>query len=355
MQYSIFPLTLSLLLSTSLAQAEVTFPQPRAFQLDQACSAYTSLKKQNNPEALTVGQSYTAVSENKQPGATHTLLQLQGQRKWVELRCGHYTDAAPEANPTPMARGETEACLPFFDNINNPVKLKIGGPVDITPPAPTLNAFDQAVDTVCGQPGKSVSPAEFKALMQQHPDVLQRIQAFTENRVFAERPAKTSSADYLNDLTEAWFAVKAFDHIMCGEPEAGGPIGGMHFIGRYLQLQQSGQACRMANYRQNEVVDGVLYSMGAIMKLANGGVARSSIKGYGLTLNAEDILKAATRAFTEDPTPNTDSTACLLPVSDGGHRFTSVFVRRANGIRTFYPDGSPNPREKVCTQAIRVS
>lgn len=344
--------------------AETTFPQARSFVLDKTCPAYTSLKKKTNPETLAAGSHQTALGENKPQGASHTLLQLTSGHKWVELRCGHYTDAvantppAPASTSTPTAANASNTtanqCLAFFDTINNPVKIKIGGLADITPPAPPLNEFDHAVNKVCARPGKVVSTVEFKTLMNANNAVLQRVFAYTQGKVFADRPARTTLADYLNDLAEAWFAVHAFDHIMCGEPQAGGPIGGMHFVGRYEQLQQTGEACRMDNYRQNEVIPGVLYSMGAIMKLPDGGLARSSIKGYGLTLNAEDILKGATKAFSDNPTPSQDSTACLLPVSDSGKRFSVVFVRRAAGIRTFYPDGTPNPRDPACRFAVTL-
>lgn len=259
--------------------------------------------------------------------------------------CGH-------SEPQNLLSQRGNKCLPFFDDVDNPVKVKVGGNVDISPPAPALNAFDQAVNTTCGKAGKVVSRDEFKGLFQQHPDVLQRLMAFTGNKVFADRPARSEPAPYLQDLTDAWFNIKAFDHIFCGEPGEEGKIGGLHFHGRYLQLQQSGEACRMNNFRQNEVVPGVIYTMGVEMLTADGQIARHSTKGYGITLNAEDIFKIVTRAFAENPTPSRDSTACLLPVTDDGKQFIAVFVRRANGIRTFYPDATPSRDEPSCTQAI---
>lgn len=342
----------ALLFMGQSAVAQVFFDQPRDFVLDQTCDAYSSLKKKNNPETLVTGKTYTALGENKQPGATHAFIQLAGGNKWLALQCGHYAEggaSSPYAPPDTTAdtAGNTQ-CLPFFDNTDNPVKIKIGGTVDITPPPPALNAFDLAVNNTCGAAGKVVPAEEFKALLRNHPDVLQRVMAFTNRRVYANRPTRDTDEAYLQDLTEAWFTLKAFDHIMCGEPQAGGAIGGLHFMGRYVQLQQTGEACRMSNFRQNEVIPGVLYSMGVVMKAANGGNARSSIKGYGLTLSAEDILKTATRAFSENPTDSNESTACILPVNDDGKAFMTVFVRRANGIRTFYPDGTPAPNDPAC-------
>lgn len=342
-----------LLNSVGIAYAQVSFPQSRGFVVERACEAYTSLRNKTYPVALEIGATYVALAENRQPDPTHTLIRLGAENKWVELGCGHYADGVVSTQPV-QPTSQPEQCLPFFDNENNPVKVNVGGLVDITPPAPPLNDFDLAVNGICGAPGKVVSPAEFQSLLRSHPEVLERIRAFTGNRVFANRPVPDSGETFLRDLTDAWFAIKAFDHIMCGQPEAGKAIGGLHFVGRYVQLQASGDACRMSNFRQNEVVPGVLYSMGATMKSANGGIARSSIKGYGMTLNAEDILKVATRAFAENPTPSQESTACLLPLADDGVRFTTVFVRRAAGIRTFYPDATPDPREAGCTSDIKL-
>ncbi len=270
----------------------------------------------------------------------------------VELRALCRWRCARHHTATPANTGA--ACLPFFDNVDNPIKINVGGNADITPPTPSLNAFDLAVNNTCGAAGKVVAADEFKDLLRQHPAVLQRLQAFTQNRVYANRPVPASSEAYLQDLSDAWFNLKAFDHIFCGEPKAGSAIGGLHFHGRYVQLQASGAACRMTNFRQNEVVPGVLYSMGVVMKTADGREARSSIKGYGLTLSAEDILKAATRAFAENPTASSESTACLLPLSDDGVNFTTVFVRRANGIRTFYPDATPAKTDPACATTISL-
>jgi hypothetical protein len=77
------------------------------------------------------------------------------------------------------------------------------------------------------------------------------------------------------------------------------------------------------------------------------------VKGYGLTLSAEDIFKVATRAFAENPSRSDSSQGCLLAVEDDGKRFTTVFVRRRKGIRTFFPDATPNTgRDPACVAAI---
>ena len=92
--------------------------------------------------------------------------------------------------------------------------------------------------------------------------------------------------------------------------------------------------------------------MGVTLKTADGNLARHATKGYGLTLSASDMLKVVTRAFAENPSSGKDSTACLLPITDDGKSFTTVFVRRAAGIRTFYPDATPAHDDPACQAAI---
>ncbi|MCI5142030.1 MAG: hypothetical protein D3909_09980, partial [Candidatus Electrothrix sp. ATG1] len=248
------------------------------------------------------------------------------------------------------------ACLPFFDQEENLVLINNGGEVDITPPAPAIEAFGQAVNKVCGAAGKVTTKEEFKQLMREHPKVLADLMDYTGNKVFGDRNVLGSKEDYLEDLTEAWYAIHAFDHIFCGEPTGTNKIGGLHFHGRYQQLQASGEACRLpVNFKRNEVVPGSIYSMGVRMKRAEGDWAHFPIKGYGLTLSAADILKVVTRGFAENPTDSNSSTGCILAVNDGGVKYDTVLVRRAKGLRTFFPDATPDyQRNPACANPLTL-
>lgn len=329
------------------SMAQEFFAAPRDFVIDKACDATRSIKSRNDPVPLEAGKSYTGRGLNRSGGATHAFIRVGETNRWVDLSCGHFADGAGigAAGGVDAGGATGQACLPFFDTAANPVQVGFGGLADITPEPPQLDAFDKALAETCGAPGKEVAKDEFVAMMRANPDVLERVRTFTSGKVFADRAAHTAAEPYLADLAEAWFAIKAFDHIFCGEPSAGasgGKIGGLHFHGRYLQLQNSGDACRMSNFRQNEVVPGVIYTFGVLMKNASGRMVPDARKGYGLTLSGEDILKVATRAFSENGTASAESEGCLLPVHDDGHDFTTVFVRRNAGIRTFYPDATPN-------------
>lgn len=343
--------------------AQAFYENPQVFTLARDCVATTSIRKKTNPVALNAGSHVVALGENKFPGGTHAFVEVCGERKWLDLACGQLqqlTDSGRDNGEGGDDDEPLDACLDFFDNEDNPLP----GIGDVTPPPPVLNAFDRAIMKVCGAPGKVVKPEEFHALLAAHPAVLDRIEHFTGGRVYGNRPPPDSPAAYLEQLTDAWFKIKAFDHILCGQPEPGGMIGGLHFHGRYLALQELELACRLEDTGRTEVVDGVIYSMPVRMQV-RGGFAQSPIKGFGLTLNAEELLKLVTRAFAENPTASSNSTGCLLEVTDKAVsgddevRFTTVFVRRANGIRTFYPDATPNgpgdhdnPR---CSQAIDLT
>jgi hypothetical protein len=237
--------------------------------------------------------------------------------------------------------------VPFFDNINNPVSgLAYGSPADVTPPAPTLNSFDTAVTDLCGQPGTVVSPSNFQLMMTNNPTVLSNIKQYVGGYLVAGR---TSDADFLADLTNVWFNAQGFDHIFCGEPVAGGAIGGLHFVGRYLELQQKGLAGRLNNNTsREEVIPNAIYTIGAIVKVGNS-TSQSSIKGFAYTLNAEEILSQAALAYKKNPNTSSTNTVCLWPVTDEGNTFKEVFVRRNGGVRTFYPDATPDS-SPTCVQ-----
>ncbi|MBD2515849.1 EndoU domain-containing protein [Nostoc sp. FACHB-973] len=229
--------------------------------------------------------------------------------------------------------------VPFFDNINNPVSgLAYGSPGDVTPPAPTLNSFDIAVTDLCGQPGTVVSPSNFQLMMTNNPTVLANIKQYVGGYLVAGR---TSDTQFLADLTNVWFNADGFDHVFCGEPVAGGAIGGLHFVGRYLELQEKGLAGRLNNNASNEeVIPNAVYTIGAVVKVGNS-TSQSSIKGFGYTLSAEEILSVAALAYKNNPNTSSTNTVCHWTVTDEGNTFKAVFVRRDGGVRTFYPDATP--------------
>jgi len=345
------------LLAAITIHAQALFTIPQDFKINKSCTAYDSIKKENNPVSLQVGKSYLSFGENKAEGASHAYIEIEGKKKWVKLECGSYLNSKPDfkiphqttsANP---AGKKSSACLKFFDNDTNPIKTG-NGFKDITPLAPPLDKFDQDVLHFCGAPGKATSAEGFKSLMKANPDVLKNLFAFTGGKVFQQKSKNTNINTYLDDLANAWYLLHAFDHIFCGE-KSGRSIGGLHFHGRYQQLESNKQLCRMNNFKSNEVIEGSVYSMGVEMKLADGDIIRHSIKGYGLTLSASDILLSATKAFSENHTSSNKSEHCILTLKDANVSYAMVFVRRNNGIRTYYPDATPD-NSKLCSKPVSL-
>ncbi|NET35268.1 MAG: EndoU domain-containing protein [Cyanothece sp. SIO1E1] len=63
-------------------------------------------------------------------------------------------------------------------------------------------------------------------------------------------------------------------------------------------------------------------------------------------------MKISTKAFRDNPTNSRESTGCLLDIKDDCKNFKAVFVRRASGVRTFYPDATPDAgRNGTCAIA----
>jgi hypothetical protein len=308
------------------------------------------------PVVVQPGQVFKAFGSNKNaPEATHVQIEVQGQRKWIDIACGDLQLAAVSQQGTRTAARPSRKprFQPFFDNHHNPEKVGFGGSVDMTPPAPRLDAFDRAVNELCGAIGSKISPRAFQATMRAHPNVLNAVSTFTEGRIFAQEQPPPNLDAYLDQLTDAWFSSHGFEHIYCGELNQG-KIGGLHFWGRYFDLQQQQLGGRLPNNTsREEVMPGAIYSVGVEMAV-RGRIVRAPMKGYGVTLSAADILKTGTKAMVDNPTQSTRNDACLLQVQDDGKNFKMVFVRKANGIRTLYPDATPSTSAPACRGVVAI-
>jgi hypothetical protein len=226
----------------------------------------------------------------------------------------------------------------FFDRINNPEihDFPDGIAVDITPPPPDLSPFDLDVLQVCGDLGSRADAEDFQALLRAYPEILQRIQTAVDGEIF---PGRSTETEFIEDLTKIWFKRHGFEHIFCGSIHKG-QLKGMHYVGRYLQLQEQGLAGKLPNNQhQQETIEGVVYTIGVLLKHGNHLIADRRT-GYALVTDAVELLIAATAAFKTKSRPKS---VCTLNVidADSGRTYPAVFVKEDNAIVTFYPDVTP--------------
>jgi hypothetical protein len=237
------------------------------------------------------------------------------------------------------AQQQNTKLLPFFDNEDNPVPVGFppGAQLDISPPPPKLTSFDLAVLRVCSPIGTRVSPYKFKQLLSYYPDVVDKLQKVTNGEL---RPGRKKRSEFIEDLTDIWFRRRGFEHIFCGEIYNANDIGGLHFYGRYLELQNQGIGGRLPNNQQREeVVPGVIYTMGVVIKRGNT-IVRDVIKGYGYLSNALEMLLDVTKLFKLQG--DTEG-LCISNIRDWetGISFPIVFIREEQAIITFYTDATP--------------
>ncbi|WP_310481374.1 EndoU domain-containing protein [Chamaesiphon sp. VAR_48_metabat_403] len=227
---------------------------------------------------------------------------------------------------------------PFFDRVDNPElhHFPHGVSVDITPLSPELSKFDCDVLQVCGNLGDRVNAEDFSALLTAYPQVLKLIKTAVNGEIF---PGRITDAEFIADLTEIWFKRDGFEHIFCGTID-NGKLKGMHYVGRYLQLQELGLAGRLPdNHHQEETIAGVVYTLGVLLKYGDRLIVDRR-NGYALVTDAAELLVAATLAFKSR---SRSRSVVNFPVvdADSGHTYLVVFVKEDNAIVTFYPDATP--------------
>jgi hypothetical protein len=235
-------------------------------------------------------------------------------------------------------RSRKKSLQPFFDEIDNPEihGFPRGITVDITPPPPDLAPFDRDVLHTCGNLGNRPLAEDFRALLQAHPQILQRIQTAVGEAIF---PGRSTPAEFLEDLTSIWFKRDGFEHIFCGTID-NGELKGMHYVGRYLQLQEQGVAGKLSNNQgQEEVIAGVVYTIGVLLRYGSRIIVDRRT-GYALVTDAVELLIAATQAFKLKSRSRSTYTFPVID-ADSGHTYPAVFVKEDNAIVTFYPDATP--------------
>ena len=241
------------------------------------------------------------------------------------------------------ATGGTAACPAFFDDDPR---------TEAQPEAPAVTAFDEAVLRACGPRGGRVTEAEFEALVADHREVL----AAALPAAWRALPEDARLAR----LKQTWLGHRGFDHVFCGEWEKG-TIGGLHFRGRFLQLQVEGSACRLPSDKQ-EIEPGQIYGIGVV---SAEGDFRHPIKSYALNQTALDLLRLGTgtaaaccRAGSDGWAPYRSwrSKVLHVPTAEGGPEIVNRVICRADnpadsagiGLVTLHADATPDPSTPFC-------
>ncbi|MCY1034703.1 hypothetical protein OV207_24855 [Corallococcus sp. BB11-1] len=162
--------------------------------------------------------------------------------------------------------------------------------------APALSALDREVLDLCpARPDASVSAADVQRFFAKHYDDARVQRALSA----AGRPGAGSRQANLEWLTSLWVSTgprNAFTHIFCGDDWQRGPIGGLHFLPRYAQLEAEGKLCYQGPGKGEEALRGEQY----LIRFRGNAPWSCGVKrlgGFSSTQDAVSIAAIGTRAF----------------------------------------------------------
>lgn len=224
-------------------------------------------------------------------------------------------------------------CEPFFDYDNK---------TSAAPEPPIMTNFGNGIVRACGAIGGKVSNHEFEALIYDNWNSL--------SKLYPTGWSTLTKNEIVSKLKQIWLTQDGFNHVFCGDWDDG-LIGGLHFRGRYLQLQNEEKAC----YKESpdeEIIDDKIYTIGVVSK---DGSNRHDKKGYALKQSALDLFSFGITAFeycNSDANwkPYKSNFDKVFYINDTDAKVDYQVICKATdqldkltyGILTIYPDATPN-------------
>ncbi|MCP3101316.1 EndoU domain-containing protein [Myxococcus sp. K15C18031901] len=160
--------------------------------------------------------------------------------------------------------------------------------------SPALSDMDRAVLDLCpARPDTSVSAGDVRRFVARHVNDPRLQLALSA----AGRPgARQANIDWLTSLWVGTGPRNAFTHVFCGDDWDRGPIGGLHFLPRYAQLEAQGKVC------YGGPVSGGAAKRGGQYLIRYQGVApwscgEKKVGGFTESPDAVGLLSIGTRAF----------------------------------------------------------
>ncbi len=291
-----------------------------------------------------------------EPDTSYPLIKKGGpDRKWCKLQgskgegwvlCEGAEETAVQAAPsaTELVKADKPQQMEAVPAV---AKLASGCATTCSKPPlfskpPALSAVDREILAVCPErPDVSVSAGDVQRFFSTHYDD-PRIQ---KALMMAGRSRSGSSEKQANIewLTSLWVSTgprNAFTHVFCGDDWLRGPIGGLHYQARYVQLESEGKLCYDGPARGDSAISGDQYLI-TFHGVAPWSCGVKKIGGFSRTQDAVSIAALGTRAFVRCcAREGGKKEGGVYSAPELGGTSWQIFCGTRNGtygIATFYP------------------
>jgi hypothetical protein len=247
-----------------------------------------------------------------EPDTSYPLIKKGGpQRKWCKLQgptaegwvlCDGAAETAVSAPPsaTQLAAADkpvqAEAVPAVARGASGCATTCNNPPLFSKPPA--LSATDREVLALCpARPDVSVSAGDVQRFFSSHYDDarIQRALA-AAGRTRQGSGSKQANIEWLTSLWVSTGPRNAFTHVFCGDDWLKGPIGGLHFLPRYAQLEAEGKLCYDGPARGGKALKGDNYLI-KFRGVAPWSCGEKKIGGFSNSQDAVSIAAIGTRAY----------------------------------------------------------
>lgn len=205
---------------------------------------------------------------------------------------------------------------------------------------PPLSGVDREILALCpARPDVSVSAGDVQRFFSKHYDDAQIQRALAA----AGRTRQGSKQANLEWLTSLWVSTgprNAFTHVFCGDDWLKGPIGGLHFLPRYAQLEAEGKLCYDGPARGGKALKGDNYLI-TFRGVAPWSCGEKKIGGFPRSQDAVSLAAIGTRAFVRCcARDGAKKEGGVYSAPDLGGTSWKIFCGTRNGtygIATLYP------------------
>lgn len=278
------------------------------------------------------------VVQHLERGKSYPLLKVGGpDHRWCKLETpsgqGWVLCARPTPGPLPTPTSTDHG--PTWSG--NGKCASTCNVVPLFPAMPTLTSVDREVLQMCpARPDASVSRGDVERFFRAHLDD-PRLQ-----RALSRAGRSGNREDNVAWLTGLWVGTgprNAFTHVFCGDDWTRAKIGGLHWLPRYVQLEQEKKLCYAGPVRRGGPLRDGEYTL-KFTGVSPWSCAVKDVGGFTEDHDPLTLVALGTRAFVRCcPREGHNAVGVYAAQDLGGQRFKIACGTRNGtyGIATFYP------------------